>query len=72
MPNWKAPGFDIVQGLWLKSFKTIQEVLSRNLQECLGNGNMPMWMTDGRTILMQKEKEKRKAASNYRYMINYK
>ena len=27
---------------------------------------MLMWMTKGRTILMQKDKEKGKAASNYR------
>ena len=65
MPNWKAPGPDCVQGFWLKNFNSIQEGLRRNLQKCLENGNLPMWMTKGRTILMQKDKEKGKAASNY-------
>ena len=66
MPNWKAPGPDYVQGFWLKNFKSIQEGLRRNLQKCLENGNVPMWMTKGRTMLKQKDKEKGKAASNYR------
>ena len=50
--NWKGPGPVFVQGFWLKKFKSIQEGLRRNLQKCLENGNVPMWMTKGRTILM--------------------
>ena len=65
MPNWKAPGPDCVQGFWLKNFKSIQEVLRRNLQKCLENGNL----SKGRTILMQKDKEKGEKASNYRPII---
>ena len=60
------PDPDFVQGFWLKDFVSIQEGLRRNLQKCLENGNMPMWMTRERTKLMQKDKEKSKAASNYR------
>ena len=55
MPNWKAPSPDCVQGFWLKNVKSIQEGLRRNLQKCLENGNVPMWMIKGRTILMQKD-----------------
>ena len=66
MPNWKVPGPDFVQRFWLRNFKSIQEGSRRNLQKCLENGDMLMWMTKGRTILMQKDKEKGKAASNYR------
>ena len=36
------------------------------MQNCLENGNVLMWTTKGRTILMQKGKENGKAASNYR------
>ena len=60
------PDPDFVQGFWLKDFVSIQEGLRRNLQKCLENGNMPMWMTRERTKLIQKDKEKSKAASNYR------
>ena len=42
MSNWKTPGPDFVQGFWLKNFKSIQEGLRRNLQKCLGNGNVPI------------------------------
>ena len=66
MPNWKVPGPEFVQGFWLKNVKNIQEGLRRNLQIYLENGNVPMWMTKGRTILMQKDKEKGKAVSSYR------
>ena len=52
MPNKKAPGPDFVQNFWLKHFESIQEGLRTNLQKCLENGNMPMWMTKGRTILI--------------------
>ena len=66
MLNRKVPGPDFVQGFWLKNFKSTQEGLRRNLQKCLENGNVLMWMTKGRRILRQKEKEKGKTASNYR------
>ena len=64
--NWKAPGPNFVLSLWLKNFKSIQKGLRRNLQKCLDNGDVPMRMTKGRTMLMQKDKEKGKVASNYR------
>ena len=55
----KSTGFKVcVQGFWLKNFKSIQEGLRRNLQKCLKNGNVLMWMTKGRTMLMQKDKRK--------------
>ena len=47
MPNWKAPGPDFVQVFRLKNVKSIQEGLKTNLQKCLENGNMPMWITKG-------------------------
>lgn len=58
MPNWKVNGPDFVQGFWLNNFKSIRKVLGRNLQKYLEN--------KGRIILMQKDKENGKAASNYR------
>ena len=66
MANYKAPGPDCVQCFWLKNVKSIQEDLRGNLKKCLENGNVSMWMTKGRTILMQKDKKKGMAASNYR------
>ena len=57
--NRKSTGFKVcVQDFWLKNFKSIQEGLRRNLQKCLKNRNVPMWMTKGRTMLMQKDKRK--------------
>ena len=58
MPNWKAPGPDFVQCFWLKNFKSIQNELRGNLQKCLQNGNMLMWMTKGRITLMQNTRKR--------------
>ena len=44
MSNWKAPGPDCVLSFWLKIFKSIQEDLRKNLQKCLENGNVTMWI----------------------------
>ena len=65
IPNWKAPGPDGVQGYWLKNFKSMHKALRKHLEECLKNGT-PNWMTKGRTILMQKDKEKGNIARAYK------
>ena len=66
MSNWKAPGPDHVQGYWLKNFKSMHQGLSENLQDCMENGKVPDWLTQGRTVLIQKDKQKGNVASNYR------
>ena len=60
MPNWKAPGPHFGQGFWLKNFKIFKKDLKKNLQQCLENGNVPMWMIKGKTILIQTNKEEDK------------
>ena len=66
MPNWKSPGPDLVQGLWLKNFSSLHESVRLQLKECLDSGFVPSWLTRGRTSLLQKDKSKGNAASNYR------
>ena len=66
MPNWKAPGPDLVQGFWLKKFRSLHERVCQQLQSCLDDGFVPIWMTKGRTVLLQKDKSKGNIASNYR------
>ena len=65
VPNWKAPGPDGVQGFWLKNFKSMHQYLEKYFAECL-EGQTLTWMTKGRTVLIQKEKSKKRDASNYR------
>ena len=65
MPNWKAPGPDGVQGFWLKNFTSMHKYIRLYLIDCLENGT-PTWMTKGRTVLIQKDKDKGRDASNYR------
>ena len=66
MPNWKSPGPDLVQGFWLKNFSTLHERVRLQLKECLDSGFVPSWWTRGSTSLLQKDKSKGNAASNYR------
>ena len=66
MTNWKAPGPDCAQGYWFKRFSTLHSRLSEHLQTGIVEGNVPTWMTKGRTKLIQKDPEKGNAANNYR------
>ena len=69
VPNWKAPGPDLVEGFWLKNFTSLHTCISNNLQSCLDTGIVPDWMTKGETLLIMKDPEKGAAAGNYRPII---
>ncbi len=64
MSNWKAPGPDGVQGFWFKKFTNVHQVLTDKLQECVAKGEVPEWMTSGRTNLFMKDAEKGPVAAN--------
>ena len=66
MANWKAPGPDGVRGFWFKKFLSLQVLLTAALQDCIDKGTVPNWMTEGRTVLIQKDPAKGTVASNYR------
>ena len=48
VPNWKAPGPDMVQGFWLKNFTGLHHNIANQLQVCVDCGNVPEWMIKGR------------------------
>lgn len=58
VPNWKAPGPDLVQGFWLKNFTSLHPRIANQLQSCLDNRNMPEWMAKGRAVLIMEDPEK--------------
>ncbi|XP_047475423.1 uncharacterized protein LOC125029527 [Penaeus chinensis] len=64
--NWKAPGPDGVHGYWIKGFVSLQERIASHLQDCITKGEVPDWMTTGRTVLLLKDKSKGNEISNYR------
>ena len=66
MGNWKSPGLDGVQGYWLKSFKSLHNKIAEHLEKCITDGNVPEWMTTGRTVLIMKDKTKGDINTNYR------
>ena len=71
MPNWKSPGPDLVHGYWLKTFSSLHERVRLQLKECFDSGFAPSWLTRGRTSLLQKDKSKDNAASNYRPITSF-
>ena len=67
MPNWKAPGHDGVQGLWIKRFDEMHERIATQLNEILeGTKEIPSWMTYRRTVLCQKDLAKGNSVENFR------
>ena len=58
MPNWKVPGPDLVQGFWLKNLTSVHGRLTEQLEACLSSGNVPAWMTKGRTVLIIEDLKK--------------
>ena len=55
-----------VQGYWLKNLTPLHDKLVVYLQDCLGSGKVPDWLTKGQAVLIQKDKAKGNIASNYR------
>ena len=66
IPNWKAAGPDGVQGFWMKNFSSLHKTICDQLQECMNAGNVPMWMTKGRTTLILKDVDKGNIVTNFR------
>ena len=65
MKNWRAAGTDGVQGFWLKNLTSLHDRLAEQLQMVL-NGDIPHWMTTGRTSLILKNPKHPEKESNYR------
>ena len=66
VPNWKAPGADGVQGFWLKNFTSLRVRICEQFNQCLESGEVPGWMTRGRTVLIMKDKDKGSDVKNFR------
>ena len=58
MTNWKALAPDCVPGYWFTRFSTLHSRLTEHLQTCVVVGDVPPWMTKGKTTLIQKGQRK--------------
>ena len=67
MASWKAAGPDGVQGYWTKKLTECHERIAEQLDSLLRDGGeIPGWMTYGKTVLCLKDPEKGSAVDNYR------
>jgi hypothetical protein len=64
-PNWKAPGIDGLHPFWIKNLTVLHPRLVQLMNESLMTGIDPFF-TSGRTVLIQKDKDKGNVPSNYR------
>ena len=64
--NRKSPGRDGIHGFWLKKFDILHDKLLSYLNECVGKEDVPSWLVESRTVLIQKDQNKGNVASNYR------
>ena len=48
----------VLQGYWFKNFQSMHTRLKECYTDCLNNGQIPIRMTKGRTVLLQKDKAK--------------
>ena len=65
MTNWKVPGPDCVQRYLFKRFSTLHPSLTEHPQICMVVGDVPAWITNGKTTLMQTDTEKGNTANSY-------
>ena len=66
MSNWKAAGPDHAQGFWFEKATSLHPKLKQHLQACVNAGQVPTWVTEGRTVLIRKYKSKGTVVGNYR------
>jgi len=67
IPKWRAPGWDGVQGFWIKRLDTMHGRIASQLNEILNRRTrLPEWMTFGRTVLCQKGPANGNAVDDFR------
>ena len=65
VPNWKAPGKDVVQGYLIKNLSNLHERIAVQTNKILmGNENLLAWMAHGCTVLCQKHPRKGNVVEN--------
>ena len=56
--NWKTPGPDRVQNVWLKKIRTLLDPLTACYNRIMnGREEIPQWLTTGETVLIPKSEE---------------
>jgi len=64
---WGAAGNDEVQGYWIRKLTSLHDYISAAFSDIVcGDSGIPMWMVDGRTVLIPKTGQATPDPSNYR------
>ena len=64
---WRGAGPDGIHNFWIKHLTNVHDQLASQIQHILDGGGIPKWLTEGRTVLIIKNKNiGPNFASNYR------
>ena len=66
MLNWKAPSPDGLNWFWLKKFTFLHQTMVKNLNDYIKTGDVPIWMVESQTVLIQEDARKGNAVGNSR------
>ena len=66
MSNWRSPGLDYIQGIWLRRFSSFHQTIAEILNNKLQSASILGWMVKSRTVLIQKEPTKGNPVGSYR------
>ena len=64
--KWKAAGPDHAQEFWFKKATSLHTKLKQHLKEYVNACQVPIWMTECRTVLIMKDKSEGTVVGNYR------
>ena len=54
MRNCKVSGPNGLHGFWLKNSTSLYQAVIKHLDDCVQTGDVPNWMVESRTVLIQK------------------
>nr|XP_027229447.1 uncharacterized protein LOC113821177 [Penaeus vannamei] len=66
IPNWKSPRSDGGQGYWIKNLTNLHGKIAIQVDKCLQENSVPLWMVTGKTVLCVKDLAKGSAVDNFR------
>ncbi|XP_063609949.1 uncharacterized protein LOC134783877 [Penaeus indicus] len=61
LPNWKSPEPDGVQGYWIKNLSNLHGSIVHQLDRCLQENHVPVWMVTGKTVLCERIGERKRS-----------
>ena len=63
--NWTASGPDMIYAYWLKKLTSLHKMLAGQIEKLVTEGDHPIWLTQGRIVLVMKDPQQSPIYCNY-------